>query len=112
MSTEFDKNIIEEYIKMLGKEKTRSLFQDFQKMAEENFIKNASLDEMRIIYHNLRSAGKAFGMNGFSETCEDIENKIIEGQSKRTLEIDIKTAKILFNNESAEVIEYFEKQVS
>lgn len=100
-------NLPEQYEKFLGQEKFCRLRQLFLADAEEKMKRAdyADDDELKLIFHTLRSSSLVFGMKEFAETCRRIEEKLLNGEgiSKN----DLAKSKEILKNNIQNVIKHF-----
>src|SRR5574344_3053960 len=95
--------MLEYYEKMFGIEKIYDLFTEFLSKVTDDLTKAKQIvnegnsQELRIIYHTLRSSCLIFGMNKFSQECSKIEEKFLNEVS--ITPIDIKKAEDIFNKD-------------
>lgn len=110
MSTNFDTEQIEQYEDILGTDKVKFLFSEYLDKVEKDMssinkvVKENNLEELRTIYHTLRSASLVFGIKKFADICTKIEDMIVDGkqikdfskhieEGKQVLELEINQVK-------------------
>ncbi len=95
------------YEKIIGKVKLQKLWQLFLVDADEK-MKRATLaqgEELRLIFHNLRSSSLMFDMSEFANICKEIEERLIHKQN--VSEKDLSKSKEILKNNIQNVMEYF-----
>ena len=106
---------LQQYEITFGLEKISFLWNEFLENSRESIEKTQKtqdVKELRLLYHNLKSSSLIFGMRGFAKLCSVIEQKIIDGQNAENLEKEIKSSKILFNEEILMVENYLKQRLS
>lgn len=105
----FNIETIKQYEAIFGHEKMINLFNEYQEKAEQDLnrvdslIAQNSRDGLRLIFHSLRSSSLVFGMQGFSFACEDIEEKILNGEELKTIAKFIELSKKIYEQELSSV---------
>ncbi len=105
---------IRQYDEIFGREKMRNLFSEYRQKAEEdlsrvkNLLDNEQTEELRLIYHSLRSSSQVFGMMGFSFACQDIEQRILDGEKSEKLDKFIQLSCQIYERELADVVTFLE----
>ena len=92
---------IKQYKDVFGTEKMQKLWQEFKQDSQHSLQKlNVNnKEEVRLVFHSLRSSSKVFGLDAFSQLCEEIEDKIIkEGFSSELMRLVKKANQILLEN--------------
>lgn len=114
MTVIFNPKTPESYLAFFGKEKFMNLFQEYsldtlQKFRDvEELIKKPMGEEMRVIYHSLKSASLVFGLDSFAELCAKIENKIVVEQFDDELKQEIKNSRKLWDESVKHITSYLE----
>lgn len=99
-----------QYQKIFGAEKMKALWQEFVETSNDklNRIENKSPEEIRLAFHSLRSSSLIFGLESFSKSCAEIEEKILNGENLTKLKKYIDKSKNIFDNSKQSVAEFFE----
>lgn len=111
-----NKSAIEQYSNIFGNEKMAYLWKEFLDKAcldlaqVDKYLTTNAYNELRLIYHSLRSSSLVFGMEDFSAVCKEIEEKILENSSTEGLEEKVKKGQEIFNNNRKEVAEVITKE--
>lgn len=87
MTDEVDLTALRRYEDIFGPEKMRELWLEYLDKAENDLkdVENKNREELRLLYHSLRSSSLVFGMNAFAALCEQIETAIVEQRSDAEL---------------------------
>lgn len=80
MTSLFNRQRVDEYIRFFGKEKIRELFRLYLTETKEQMSRLPDLlqqnkkEEIKRLFHNLKSASSAFGLDKFSQLCTKIND--------------------------------------
>ena len=111
-SKNFSLDYIRQYDEIFGREKMLRLFSEYRQKAEtdlsrtEELLKNEKTEELRLIYHSLRSSSQVFGMMGFSFACQDIEQRILDGETSEKLDKFIGLSRQIYERELVDVVTF------
>ncbi len=111
-SKEFNIDNIRQYDEIFGREKMRNLFSEYKQKAEDDLsrvtqlLKQSQMEDLRLIYHSLRSSSQVFGMMGFSFACQDIEQKILDGEKNDNLNKFIRLSRQIYEQELVDVMAF------
>lgn len=85
------------YKKIFGIQKIQALWEDFVNQAEDAWQKMdiLEMEACRYIFHNWRSSGKIFGLDDFSQLCQQIEENILSHRFAKAKK-QIQAAKLLY----------------
>lgn len=99
-----------QYQQIFGTEKMKALWQEFAETSRDKLdqIENKSPEEIRLAFHSMRSSSLVFGLESFSKSCAEIEEKILNGENLTKLKKYIDKSKIIFDNSNQSVAEFFE----
>lgn len=108
-----NKQILSQYIATIGHKKILSLWQDFKIDAKQKFEKMDVQDEqnMRLMFHSLKSSSKIFGMEDFSGFCHKIEISLIEQEKKDDIIQQVKQSRKILSRQVMEV-DMFLKEIA
>lgn len=104
-----NKSSIEQYRDIFGAEKMAYLWSEFLEKAHSDFaqvdkyLNNNAYNELRLIYHSLRSSSLIFGMEDFSAVCKKIEEQILERSSVEGLKEKVKIGQQIFDKDIKEI---------
>lgn len=103
--TDFDPAKLAEYRKIFGSEKMKSMWLIFSDETEKCLTEIAQLSEaeLRLKFHNLRSAALVFGMERFSDCCSRVEEAVINGVQSSELAKEFEEAKMIFNQQRQDI---------
>ena len=70
---------LNKYKNIFGTHKMQMLWNEFIDQAEDSWQKMDELDweSRRYVFHNWKSGGKIFGLDDFSQSCQEIEENIL-----------------------------------
>lgn len=111
MNKNFNIETIKQYEAIFGHEKMINLFHEYQEKAEQDLsqvdrlIAKNSRDDLRLVFHSLRSSSLVFGMQGFSFACQDIEERILAGEDLKKIDNFIQLSKKIYKQELVHVTE-------
>lgn len=111
-SKNFSLDNIRQYDEIFGREKMQNLFSEYREKAETDLsragrlLENEQTEELRLIYHSLRSSSQVFGMMGFSFTCQDIEQRILDGEPSEKLDKFIQLSRQIYEQELVDVVTF------
>lgn len=105
MNKNFNIETIKQYDAIFGHEKMIALFDEYKCKAEsdlnqvDRLIAKNSRDDLRLIFHSLRSSSLVFGMQGFSFACQDIEERILNGEELKAIAKFMELSKKIYEQE-------------
>lgn len=72
---------LKQYEQIFGQEKMCRLWREFTEDARQklNQAENGNKEELRLVFHSLRSSSLVFGMTEFSAFCQKTEEEILNG---------------------------------
>lgn len=111
-SKEFNIDNIRQYDEIFGREKMLNLFSEYKQKVEDDLsraaqlLKQSQTEDLRLIYHSLRSSSQVFGMMGFSFVCQDIEQRILDGEKVDKLDKIIRLSRQIYEQELVDVIAF------
>lgn len=108
--TAVNRDVFEQYRKVLGTEKMRHLWQEFYETTENKLrqVENQSAEDIRLCFHTLRSSALVFGLEAFSKNCEKIEEAVLSDANFTEIKKYINETKKIFYNDSESVNNLFE----
>ncbi len=113
MSEVFNREMPETYKKMLGEQKFLQLWEEYLSDAGAKFEKAAAYlsgrdaENLRIIFHSLKSSSLIFGLDKFAELCTKIENNLVAGDFSEETGKKIKNSKNIWLESIKEAEPYF-----
>ena len=109
MTDIFDIAAMRQYENIFGPEKMRQLWYEYLDNAQKDLrdVEHKPHDELRLLYHSLRSSSLVFGMTAFAETCEKIEAAVIDGRPGNEIKLLIKEGQLRFAEAVKKVSSYF-----
>lgn len=104
-----DFDALKQYEDIFGPEKMKQLWREYFDDARQKLQKpeEKSSDEIRLIYHSLRSSSLVFGMARFAEICEKIEEYVLEKRDINEILPLIKEADIRFAEAVKKIAPHF-----
>lgn len=98
MTDEVDLTVLRQYEDIFGPVKMSGLWHEYLDKAEKDLqtVDSRNREELRLLYHSLRSSSRVFGMTAFAALCEQIETAIVEGRPDTEICPLIKEGHILF----------------
>lgn len=100
-------DMLSQYEKLSGRTKILELWQLFLNDAEEKMARAVAAkgEELRLIFHSLRSSSLVFDMTEFAQNCREIEEKLLAGGTID--ESDLAKSKEILKNNIQDVIKHF-----
>ena len=87
----FNKRMLKSYRKVFTHEKMMNLYAEFKTLTNDQ-LKRASKtkdkEELRFIFHSLKSSSLVFGMVKFSKCNAQLEQKVLDGKELLAKEIE------------------------
>lgn len=112
MPKDFDFSALKKYEEIFGKEKITNLFKEYLKEHVEQmlkvkiFINSNKFNDLRIIYHSLRSASMVFSMNQYAKLCEKIEAAALRNEEIDKINELIEESNKIYETEVSVVKKY------
>lgn len=114
MQKPINKEQLQQYIDIFGKEKMINLFADYKLKITEDMpklseaIDKKDLNSIRIIYHSIASASLVFGMQNFAVICRKIEEMVLQNAVIKELEPSFAQAETAFEQDIKQAEAYLE----
>jgi len=106
----FNKRKLKKYQKVFNPDKVQTLYKEFKTQISSQLKKAAKTkdqEELRLIFHSLKSSSQVFGMEKLSKLSGKLEQKILD--KKEILAKDLDDCTILYNKSIAKVDLYLNK---
>lgn len=114
MSLLFNKSTPESYAVSLGFPVLLNLWLDYLEDCESKFqkietlLKEEDWNNLRILFHSLKSSSLIFGLDKFSELCTKIERNILQNDISDNFISEINSVKNLWLESIHEAMSYFQ----